>query len=190
MADQRFQKLIQTWLEKAATARRLAAEADNAHDPAGNAHAFLKEARVRIEQAIELEAMLASLGSETVTPELSAALRDWETTKLAFDAVRPCFSSNQLRELEAVERRLLAAIHQLASPGSVSDQGWRWQEESAAPINTFVWAYWEKYGEAHEAKKNARGKWLKPGGDGLQAPSHFCFFPAPPVSPAQPKDQP
>jgi len=240
-----------------------------------------------------VEYRTASLGSETVTPELIAALRDWETAKRAFDAVRPCFSSNQLRELEAAERRLLAAIHQLASPGSendqqaewldnyekhitniaaalgvrlngsehqwsdatreilqkiallsaslgsvqwareqihqqlrdvrarltatqegedydrgvcdacneaieqfntspglVSDQGWRWQEESAAPINTFVWAYWEKYGEAHEAKKNARGKWLKPGGDGLQAPSHFCFFPASPVSPAQPKDQP
>src|SRR6185369_13128783 len=67
----------------------------------------------------ELEALRASLGSETVTQELSAALRDWETAKRAFDAVRPCFSSNQLRELEAVERRLLAAIHQPASPGSV-----------------------------------------------------------------------
>jgi hypothetical protein len=69
--------------------------------------------------ADELEAVLASPGSETVTPELSAAVRYWETAKLAFDAVRPCFSSNQLRELEAAERRLLAAIHQPASPGSV-----------------------------------------------------------------------
>jgi hypothetical protein len=171
MADQdRFVKLIETWRDRET---RLGTW-------------MLKASRICRE---ELEAVLASPGSETVTPELSAALRDWETAKRAFDAVRPCFSSNQLRELEAVERRLLAAIHQLASPGSVSDQGWRWQEESAAPINTFVWAYWEKYGEAHEAKKNARGKWLKPGGDGLQAPSHFCFFPASPVSPAQPKDQ-
>jgi hypothetical protein len=117
MADQRFQKLIQTWLEKAATARRLAAEADKAPDPAGNAHAFLKEARVRIEQAIELEAMLASPGSvQWAREQIHQQLRD----------VRARLTATQ--EGEDYDRGVCDACNEAieqfnTSPGSVSDQG-------------------------------------------------------------------
>lgn len=44
------------------------------------------------------------------------ALKYWEAKKLALDAVRPDFTADQLRELNAADGRLLAAIHDLSSP--------------------------------------------------------------------------
>ena len=52
------------------------------------------------------------VGVEAPTPEkadaIRAALRYWQTRKLAVDAARPDFTREQMRELNAAESRLLA----------------------------------------------------------------------------------
>jgi hypothetical protein len=102
----------------------------------GRAHE--KALIARWEAIVELVNGLRDAASALASPpQLLAACRYWADKKMALDAVRPDFTKDQLRELNAAEGRLLSAIYEaLASPPEHDERTKMLRDGPALPAST------------------------------------------------------
>jgi len=196
MADQdRIEKLIEKWRADAKyEAARLAGTSLNPTAMVATYECC----------ADELEEVLASPGPENELAKYGChecgqdfSNEPFHGTVQGYRDRRFFFCSPECRVAWALKPMTQGEV--TASPGSVSDQGWR--EIASAPKDAdllLLWAdgegvqagYWDRLDD-----DESKHRWIAVETQGLSGggwhcgPTHWRELPAPPVSPAQPKDQ-